>query len=161
MKFLGECLSILSASLEAYERGCKTYKKSIIVGLIRYSIQAVSYIFLGGINGVIITFMAIVRSILMYHKKFSGIVIGIWISFSVAINLYFASAIADIFPLIATLQFTFMAKKQNALWLKIAQIINALIWSVYHVYHKTYIYLLFDVILTIIGIVRILKGVED
>ena len=30
MHVLGEILSFLSSSMEAYERGCRTYKKSLI-----------------------------------------------------------------------------------------------------------------------------------
>ncbi len=105
--------------------------------------------------------MAVIRHLFMYNKKFTKKVVAIWLTISVCINFYFANTLTDLFPLIATIQFTFMAKKQNTLWLKYAQIVNTLIWSIYHIAHITYIYLLFDIILLIVSIVRILKGVEE
>lgn len=160
-KTIGEILSVISTTMECYERSVKTYKKSIITGIMRYIVQALAYIFLAGINGAIITIMALIRYIFMYKKKFTGKVIYIWVIISITINIYFANVITDLFPLIATLQFTFMVRKQNTLSLKYAQIINSLIWSVYHIANRTYVYLVFDIILSIITIIRIKKGVED
>jgi len=54
-----------------------------------------------------------------------------------------------------------MAKKQNVLWLKYAQIINSFIWSVYHISLHSYAYITFDIILIVIGIIRIKRGVDD
>ena len=160
-KTIGEILSLISSTTEVYERSLKGYKKSIKMGVARYLIQVLAYLFLGGINGVIITLMAIVRHLLMYWKKFSGAVLYTWMAISIVINIYFMSDIADLFPLMATLQFTFMVRKQDARSLKYAQIINSLIWSVYHVAHRTYVYIVFDVILISIAAIRIKKGVED
>ncbi len=161
IKLTGEILSLLSSSMEAYERGTKTYKKSIQIGIVRFIVQAFAYALLGGINGVIITLMALVRHLFMYNKKFTGKVMIIWIIISAILNIYFAGSIADMFPFIATIQFTLMVKKQNAIKLKWAQNVNSMIWAVYHVAHMTYVYMIFDIILISIGLIRIKKGVED
>ncbi len=161
IKIIGEILSLISASTEVYERGARTYKKSIEIGVIRYSIQLLAYAFLGGINGMIITLMALVRHLFMYYKKFTGKVVMIWIILCAAMSLYFASTLADLFPFIATIQFTLMVKKQNVTSLKYAQIVNTLIWSVYHISHRTYVYLLFDIVLIITSAIRLKKGVAD
>ena len=105
--------------------------------------------------------MAIVRHLFLYQKKFTGKVILIWIIISAGLNLYFANGLVDLFPFVATLQFTFMVKEQNGKSLKIAQIVNTFIWSIYHIGHRTYVYLLFDILLTIITIIRLKKGVDD
>ena len=77
------------------------------------------------------------------------------------INLYFAESITDLFPLIATLQFTLMAKKQAALSLKWAQLVNTAIWFVYHIMHRNYIYTISSIVLLVLTIIRIRKGVEE
>lgn len=161
IRLAGNLLSILSSSMEAYERNIKTYDKSIRFGVIRYVVQAFAYLLLGGINGVIITIMAIIRHLFMYRKKFTGKVIVIWIIISAALNLYFASTLTDLFPFIATIQFTIMVRKQNILALKWAQIINSAIWVVYQIAIGAYIYMIFDIILIIITLIRLQKGVEE
>lgn len=160
-KTIGEILSMLSSSVEVVESSKKSYKSSVKIGIIRFIIQGLAYMFLGGMNGLIITIMALIRHILLYYKKFSGWIVWIWISISACMNLIVASRFTDLFPLIGTLQYTIMVKKQNTLWLKYAMLINTLIWSVYHIAHLTYIYLLFDVILLVVTIIRIRKGVEE
>jgi len=79
MKIIGEALSIISSLMETYERAQKTYKKSLKVGILRYIVQAIAYLLLGGINGLIITVMAIIRGFLMYYKKFNGWIVTVWI----------------------------------------------------------------------------------
>lgn len=157
LKIFGEVLSLGSSSLELYERGVKTYKKSIVVGLIRYTIQALAYICLGGINGAIVTIMAIIRHGLMYYKKFTTKAFVIWITCSIIVNLMFVKELKDFIPLIGTLQFSLMAKKQNILWLKYAQIVNSVIWIIYHILNKNYVYFVTSIILIIIGLVSIFK----
>lgn len=161
MYIFGEMISLLSISIEIYERRCKTYKSILQLGLIRYSLQAVAYLLLGGFNGMIITFMAIIRHLFLYKKKFTGKIVWIWIFISAVLNLYFANCLIDLFPFVATLQFTFMIKRQNSKSLKYAQMINTFIWSIYHIAYNTYIYFLFDVLLNIITVVRLKKGVDD
>lgn len=143
------------------ENGCKTYKKTVKISIIRSAIQTLAYAFLGGFNGVIVSMMAIVRQIFLYQKKFTDTIVAVWILASAIINIAFANSLADLFPFVGTVQFTLMVKKQDTISLKYATFINTLIWSVYHIAHRTYVYLLFDVISTIIVVVRLKKGVKD
>lgn len=159
-EIIGQTLSLISSSIEVYERGIKTYKKSIFVGVIRYIIQALAYMLIGGINGVIITLMAIVRHLFMYNKKFTSKVMCLWLAVSAILNIYFASSVVDMFPFIATVQFTLMVRKQNAVVLKWAQVINSGIWIIYNVAHQMWVYTIFNVILVAVGLIRIKKGVE-
>lgn len=162
MHVLGELLSISSASVEIYERGCRTYRKSLAVGLVRYGLQLLAYVLLGGMNGAAVTFMAIIRQLFLWNKKFMGAVVWIWAGLSVFLNLYFARTLVDLLPLVATLQFTFMVKEQqNARGLKVAQVINTLIWGVYQFMHCTWVYLFFGMVLTMVTLVRLKRGVED
>lgn len=64
------------------------------------------------------------------------------------------------FPFIATVQFTLMVRKQNAVVLKWAQVINSGIWIIYNVAHQMWVYTIFNVILVAVGLIRIKKGVE-
>lgn len=161
MKIYGELISMISSVLEVYERGLKSYKKSIKVGILRYICQFISLVLLGGINGAIVSVMAIIRSIFMYNKKFTNTVMVLWIGASVAIHSYFAVSLVDFVPLVATLQFTIMAKGQNAKSLKLAQVINTAIWITYHISYQTYTYLIMDVILLVVSVARLIKGTDD
>lgn len=76
-KAIGEILSMISASVEVVESSKKSYKSSVKIGIIRFVIQGLAYMFLGGMNGLIITVMALIRHILLYYKKFSGWVVWI------------------------------------------------------------------------------------
>lgn len=161
MKLMGELLSLLSNMMAVKENNSKTYKNTVKISIMRSIIQTFAYLLLGGINGMIISMMAIVRQVFLYYKKFTGKIVGVWILASAVINIYFASAFTDLFPFAATVQFTLMAKGQTTKSLKYATIINTLIWSVYHIAHNTWINLCFDVILVTVGIIRLGLGVED
>lgn len=159
-KLIGELVSLFGSSIEVYERGIKSYEKSMRTGILRYAVQSISYLFLGGWNGLVITAMAIVRSLFMLKKRFTAGVMAAWLAVSGMISLYAAQGVADIFPFLATTQFTLMARKQNGPSLKKAQVINSMIWFVYHASHLTYVYMAVDVVLIIVGVLRLKKGVE-
>lgn len=160
VKLIGELVSLLGSSIEVYERGIKSYRKSMATGILRYTVQSVSYVFLGGWNGLVITAMAIIRSLFMLEKRFTTGVMVVWLAVSGAFSVYAAQGIADFFPFLATTQFTLMARKQDGGSLKKAQVANSAIWFVYHAAHLTYVYMVVDVILVIVGILRLKKGVE-
>lgn len=160
LKGLGEFLSFTSSVIEIGERGAKTYKRSMKIGFVRYLIQACAYLLLGGINGFIVTMMAFIRQIFLYQKKFTSKVILVWIFISGVINIIFASSFLDLFPFAATIQFTVMCRKQNTLSLKWAGLVNTVIWLVYHISQRNYVYLFFAVVVILTTAIRILRGVE-
>lgn len=161
MKLYGELISTIGSILEIYERGCKSYKKSMKVGILRYVCQFVAMLLLGGINGAIVAIMAIIRSIFMYRKKFTTKVMILWIGASVVIHSYFATSLVDFVPLLATIQFSIMARGQTAKSLKTAQVVNTAIWIVYHASYHAYVYMANSIILLIVGVVRLVKGTKD
>lgn len=140
-------------------------KSNILIGqCFQFGIMGVANLVLGGITGFVSNAVSIVRNLICYKRAFTLpfkiVFILIQVVLSATMN---TMGLIGWLPIAAACLYTWFLDTKSEVVLKLVMIIGLISWAVYDITLKNYVSFLFDVfsiISTIIGIVMVKKGKE-
>lgn len=164
MKIIGLTFSFLSAIMICIIPVAKNKKNINKYQIYKTIFGVLANFFLLSYAGVVSTFISLLRNILAIKNKLN-LKSQIYLSILLIITgLYFNNrGLIGLLPIIAFIQYTFMALKPNAtvLTMKYSFLINVSLWLIHDIYIKAYPTIIANILSLILATVCIVKTLKE
>lgn len=137
MEFIiAQIFGLISVIIGIISFQLKDMKKILICQLLCNAFMVLNYLFLGGISGAGIAFIAIVQSMVFYmynvqNKKTPLVITISFMMMFVLLSLLTYKSFVDILPCIAAVAFAVSLTQKEASGYRICMLINVLVWVGY------------------------------
>lgn len=159
---IGNIVALIVSLIMVYSGYLKQKKKILYVQTIQIGLSVLSNIILGGITGAIINAVSCIRNILCYKEKLRNITKIVLIIIAITLSLSFNNlGLIGLLPLISTIIYISLMNTQDIIKFKCLIILTMILWFVYDLYIKSYIFAGFDfmsIVVNIISIIQLLKN---
>lgn len=144
-------------------------KKTILVlGVISIFIHSISYALLGGWTAVAMGLVAVLRNLILISEekkdKKNNIILYTLYLITISSGIFTYDSIFSIFPVIATILYTYSIWQSNTKTYKLLGVITGILCTIYNIYIKSIFGIIAEFVLTICslhGYIIDLKGVKN
>lgn len=158
----GQVFSFLAAITLAYSTFNKSKNKMIFWQIVDSMLNAIANVFLFSFSGAITNVFTSIRNMLQVKNKFDKKMMILFCLFVIIIGIYVNNkGIIGLLPIIASIEYTIlMYKFKTAQKMRIALIINLILWSIYDFTIKSYPMFTMDLIIICISFINIIRFKE-
>ena len=158
---IGNIVGLVGSALMVVIGLIKTKKKILIVQIVQTAVFALSNFILGGVSGVIVNAVTVIRNVFVLKKPFTLPAKLFFIAAQVVLAFLFRSeGIIYWLPVMAGCIFTYFLDSENDMVIKIAIAFAQAMWAVYDfsiMNFTTFAFDVFAIISNIVGIVLLNK----
>lgn len=155
---IGNIIALIASIIMVYSGIIKHKKKILYVQSIQIGLSVISYLFLMGIPGAIISALNFVRNILCYNNKLNITnKIIITVLAIVLIMLFNNLGLIGLLPLVSTIVYLWFMTIKDVTKFKILIIFTMILWSIYDFKIQSYTSCLFDIFTIITNLIAIIR----
>lgn len=161
---LGNIFSGCAMLTDSFSGTRKTHKQIILIQTVSLLFYCASSFVLKGYSALVQNVVAIFRNFFSIKGNCSKVIEWILLALGVILGVYFNNlGTIGLLPIIANLEYTFSVFKfkNNVTALKMAFIINAILFGIFNVYLKNYVGLAGNTVLVVTTVISLLKTKND
>ena len=155
---LGNIIALIASFIMVYSGLLKTKKRVLYAQTIQIGLFVISNIILGGMVGVIVNIINVIRNILCYKDKLnllSRIILTILVT---VLSIVFNNmGIIGYLPLISTILYLWFMNTKNIVYFKLLIIFTTIMWLIYDFTIKSYTSSIFDMMTVITNTYSVFK----
>ena len=155
---LGNIIALIASFIMVYSGLLKTKKRVLYAQTIQIGLFVISNIILGGMVGVIVNIINVIRNILCYKDKLnllSRIILTILVT---VLSIVFNNmGIIGYLPLISTVLYLWFMNTKNIVYFKLLIIFTTILWLIYDFTIKSYTSSIFDMMTVITNTYSVFK----
>ena len=147
---LGNILGLIGSAVMVFLGFIKKPRTFVLVQSVQAAIMTAANFVLGGISGVVINVLSLIRNLICYKWKLSVPLKLVFIALQILIPAFMGGGgLVFWLPVLAGCSLTWFLDTENALLLKIVVEIGQVLWGVYDLSISNYTTFVFDVIAVI------------